>query len=87
MEVRYAATGERLAQDSDGLRALSYLKDPRRDDAKDPFHVDLITEDGLEEASFLEMEGVSFEEDSSGEGGDNHRKMASTHVMHKQHSL
>lgn len=84
MEVRYAATGERLAQDSDGLRALSYLKDPRRDGA----HMDLITEDGLEEASFFEMEGVEFEEDSSGEGGDKHRKMVtftgegSTHVMH-----
>ncbi len=69
MEVRYAATGERLSQDLDGLRVLSSLKG--RDSSGYPFQMEPITEDGLEEASFMETEREMFDEDSSeGESGD-----------------
>ncbi len=69
MEVRYAATGERLSQDLDGLRALSGLKE--KDDSVYPFQVEPIIEDGLEEASFMENEGDVFDEESNGgEGRD-----------------
>lgn len=69
LEVRYAATGERLAQDLDGLRGLSSIKG--RDSSEYPFQIEPITEDGLEDANFIEFEGEVFDEDSSGgEGGD-----------------
>ena len=72
IEVRYAATGERLSEDEEGLRLVSYLKEPGQilSKAADLFQLELISEgeeqgNGLEDISYMEEEDEIFLEEEN----------------------